>query len=404
MKQILAAAVITVLMSTPLWAATAASTQGDQVLSAVYQAKGALPAKPGRVIKVEAVDNGFDMPNAGAVYRVLYSATDGVSGALRTDSGLVYLPQGKAPKQGWPIVAWQHGTTGVADACAPSWTGPTEPGTAVTRRWLGKGYAVLATDYQGLGTPGIHPYVEPKASAYAVLDLIRASLARDDWPLANQVALHGWSEGEQASVAAAMYGPDYAPELNISGVVASGTPDLSADGLAVFGSRALKTANAKSYFMYIAESAAALNPHLALTDLLTDPGQKLAAQHGMQFVNELPQTMAASGLDLDEIYHVDKMMSADVLSMLRYPDSMPQVPVFLSIGGNDRNVPTDMQLGLQDKFCAAGVDVAYKTYEGGSHASALMDSIDDGIAFIQQLQGQGTGPATHLMRCPKPAS
>ncbi len=74
--------------------------------------------------------------------------------------GLRDAPRGKPPKHGWPVVSWAHGTTGIADACAPS-RDPKGPYTFYAAKqfgaWLKAGYAVANTDYEGLGTPGVHP-------------------------------------------------------------------------------------------------------------------------------------------------------------------------------------------------------------------------------------------------------
>src|SRR3954468_7984396 len=57
----------------------------------------------------------------GRDYLVLYRST-GVNGAPVAESGSILLPADghKAPKGGWPIVVWAHGTTGLADQCAPT--------------------------------------------------------------------------------------------------------------------------------------------------------------------------------------------------------------------------------------------------------------------------------------------
>ena len=80
-------------------------------------------------------------------------------------SGTVSVPKGRAPKGGWPVISWGHGTTGIADACAPSRDSASNPAHGLIdyaypllQRWLKAGYAVVRTDYQGLGTPGAHPY------------------------------------------------------------------------------------------------------------------------------------------------------------------------------------------------------------------------------------------------------
>jgi hypothetical protein len=72
------------------------------------------------------------------------------------------------------LPAWAHGTVGIADVCAPSWAGRSEPDITYLNHWLDQGYAVVASDYQGLGTPGGHPYLTTRPEAYSVLDSVRA--------------------------------------------------------------------------------------------------------------------------------------------------------------------------------------------------------------------------------------
>ena len=50
---------------------------------------------------------------------LLYRSKD-LSGKVTAVSGSVALPKGKAPKGGWPVITYAHGTTGAADACAPT--------------------------------------------------------------------------------------------------------------------------------------------------------------------------------------------------------------------------------------------------------------------------------------------
>ncbi|MFX9169475.1 lipase family protein, partial [Acinetobacter baumannii] len=80
-----------------------------------------------------------------------------------------------------PILAWAHGTTGVADTCAPSGDyvgGPVhsyqEVASNALDSWLARGYAVVAPDYQGLGTLGAHPYMNAKSQLHTVVDAVRA--------------------------------------------------------------------------------------------------------------------------------------------------------------------------------------------------------------------------------------
>ncbi|MBD0323785.1 MAG: hypothetical protein ICV72_10420, partial [Aldersonia sp.] len=90
-------------------------------------------------------------------------------------SGAVYVPDGMPPQGGWPVVSWAHGTVGMGDQCAPSNYKSTERDSAYLAHWMQQGYAVVATDYVGLGNPGVHPYLDGPAAARSVVDMVRAA-------------------------------------------------------------------------------------------------------------------------------------------------------------------------------------------------------------------------------------
>jgi alkylhydroperoxidase/carboxymuconolactone decarboxylase family protein YurZ len=123
------------------------------------------------------------------------------------------------------------GTVGIADICAPSWQARSYRDVRYLNEWLSQGFAVVATDYQGLGTPGPHPYLKVRPEAYSVLDSVRAVL-RDVPGLANKIVIIGQSQGGGAAFATAAFAPDYAPELDIRGSVATGIPYLAPKAIA----------------------------------------------------------------------------------------------------------------------------------------------------------------------------
>ena len=98
---------------------------------------------------------------SGATTRLVLYRSVGVRGKAVGVSGLVSVPRGKAPKGGFPVVSWAHGTTGIADKTAPTrLAGASEYiRKSLLEAWIKKGYAVVRTDYEGLGTPGVHPYL-----------------------------------------------------------------------------------------------------------------------------------------------------------------------------------------------------------------------------------------------------
>src|SRR3954454_16442405 len=139
---------------------------------------------------------------------VLYRSV-GAGGKPVAVSGTVTLPKGQAPRGGWPIVTWGHGTTGIADICAPSRDGAANPAHGLIsyiypllETWLKRGYAIVRTDYEGLGPPGDHPYLIGDSEGYGVLDAVRA--ARKIEPrLSKKIVIAGHSQGGQAALFAA---------------------------------------------------------------------------------------------------------------------------------------------------------------------------------------------------------
>jgi len=131
---------------------------GDRVLSPFYAWTAALPAQGGVMLRTEPMASQPELTAAAVAQRILYTSPDARwnSGVLPV-SGTLYLPKGEPPAGGWPLVAWAHGTLGVADVCAPSWAMHCPRDATYLNRWLTHGFAVVATDYQGLGGPGPHP-------------------------------------------------------------------------------------------------------------------------------------------------------------------------------------------------------------------------------------------------------
>ena len=150
---------------------------GDQDLSPFYRFNTTLPPWPGLTLREEAIPVQAELTAAASALRVLYTSLDARwNSGIVPVSGTLYLPKGTRPSGGWPLVAWAHGTLGVADVCAPSWAGHKPRDATYINRWLAAGFAVVATDYQGLGGPGPHPYLIWEAEGRSVLDAARAAL------------------------------------------------------------------------------------------------------------------------------------------------------------------------------------------------------------------------------------
>lgn len=160
---------------------------GDGRVSEFYTWKSAIPAQPGKLLRTEAVHNPYiRLANDSQAIRILYSSTSGKDSKTPiVVSGSIHLPKGNPPKEGWPVVLWAHGTVGLADACAPSWSGRSYRDVQYLNRWLNEGFAVVATDYEGLGVAGPHLLINNPMLAYSILDSGRAAL-KTKLPLANK--------------------------------------------------------------------------------------------------------------------------------------------------------------------------------------------------------------------------
>jgi alpha-beta hydrolase superfamily lysophospholipase len=131
------------------------------------------PGQPGDLIRSEPAKDLHLSPGVSAV-RILYRSLSPSKSPVPA-SGVVLIPAAEAPAGGWPIIAWAHGTTGVTRPCAPSLMKDLNYGWSELSSLVDMGYAVVAADYQGLGAPGIHPYLDKITNAEDVIFSVPAA-------------------------------------------------------------------------------------------------------------------------------------------------------------------------------------------------------------------------------------
>ncbi len=187
-----------------------------------YAAPSPLPdGPPGTITRSEVVD-GFH--EGSTAYRVLYKST-GYDGKPTAVSGLVVVPEGEPPPEGRRVIAYTHGTVGVASRCGPSLVaGPQQPlffegGAAL----LAAGYVIAAPDYQGLGTRSPHPYLVGESEAMNTLDAVRAANNLPEAGGSKDFVVWGHSQGGHASLFTGQLAASYAPDLQLLGA-AAGAP------------------------------------------------------------------------------------------------------------------------------------------------------------------------------------
>ena len=95
--------------------------------------------------------------NASSIKVMTYNMTN-VQGKTANATAMVLFPKAPQPKDGYRVVVWEHGTVGVGDGCAPSKNAINPRFKILAENLLAAGYVIIAPDYEGLGTPGVHPY------------------------------------------------------------------------------------------------------------------------------------------------------------------------------------------------------------------------------------------------------
>ena len=186
-----------------------------------------------------AADPVVDTPAGMQAWRVKYWTTD-AAGRPREVTGMVVAPREAVPAQARPVLAWTHGTWGVASRCAPSlskdfWS--VTAGLGAVRN----GYVVVAPDYPGLGSAGMHPFLIGEDTARSVIDGVRAARSIPGAAAGSRYAVWGESQGGHAALWTAQTSRAYAPDLTLVGAAAAAPPTDLAQNLRSTSNRALKS-------------------------------------------------------------------------------------------------------------------------------------------------------------------
>ena len=350
-----------------------------------YGTPSSMPAKPGQMLRQEPLDSAASLTDASRSLRVLYTSTDGVKGqGIVPVSGAVYFPRTPEPPGGWPVIAWAHGTTGVGDTCAPSRMPRTPRDREYLNTWLREGFVVVATDYQGLGTDGPHPYLHTRAQAYSVLDAVRAALSLPG--VANKVVLVGQSQGGGAAFGTAGIAPAYAPDVKLLGTVATGTPYL---GLRPpeNPTPSDKVSPQMAYSMYATVTAKLVQPDFDPASVFLPAAMPSLAASGETCVGAMFNRLTAEQRSERNSFQpggITRLFTA-IGPVTGYATLKLAQPVFMGIGGADIDVPTAMQQKLAQDACKAGAPVQAQVYPGLDHSGAVNGSLKDSMPFVRSL-------------------
>jgi len=319
----------------------------------------------------------------GNAYRVLYRST-GLNHEPIAVSGVVAAPPGTPPAGGRPIVAWAHPTTGIVPRCAPSLAIFVFQQMQGLRDMVQRGYAVVATDYPGLGTPAPHPYLVGESEARAVIDSVRAARTMPEVGGSNNFAVWGHSQGGHAALFTGLLAKSYAPELNLVGVAAA----APASDLATLINDDLGSPGGKNI------AAMTLWSWARVYDA---PIQNVVVPAAMPTVDRLAHECIESILDLRERRNTTRPLEQNFLSVSsptavepwrsllarNTPGNLPnQIPVFLAQGTTDPIIRPQVTQDYMQRLCNAGSKVRLLILPGVGHALAARDSAAEAVNWI----------------------
>ncbi|HEX7131104.1 MAG TPA: lipase family protein [Iamia sp.] len=332
-----------------------------------YRVPDPLPdGAPGDVIRTMPVD----APDGEAGLRIMYLSTD-AEDDVRAVTGLVYHPTGEAPEGGWPVLAWAHGTSGLAAPCAPSRNPAAPPAFGV------EGVRV-ATDYIGLGPEGeIHPYLSAAAEGHAVIDGVAAARSLPEVGAGDEWVVAGVSQGGHAALVTGEQASERLPDAELLGTVAI------APG-AELGSTYGDEIQIKIITTMVLVGVAAEDPSVKVEDYL-DPEAAAAAQVietgcVADVITALPALAAAP-----DYFTTDPRTTALGEEWLEQNDPgqvVSDAPLLVVQGGQDILVVPARTDALIERECGIGQVVDLLEVPEGDHDTVTGLAEDDIAAWV----------------------
>lgn len=361
-------------------------------------------AIPGTLLHHESINTTLQGAHA---WRIRYASRD-VNGRPTESTGIVIAPTAAGTDR--PVLTWLHGTTGLGDAACPSAqpdpareltlyfsigsTQSIDYGVPGVQALLDDGWVVCATDYQGLGTAGMHQYNVNRTQARDGINIVHAARQLDTGA-GTTVGCMGWSQGGGAAAAIAELDPDDYGDLRLIGTVPM-SPAISSIAMAhpVGPAAALSGGDAApdSHLVMIFAGHAQAYPELNLGDILTPLGIDIVqGSYDAQPVHHLNDTIARLFRLKGAVLDIDKaVLPAWVQAMTTASGAQhrPICPVLLCIDAFDGGtvVAVQWQTDYAEAIEKLGGTITTRTYPNDDHFSLPASCVDDARAWLNGLR------------------
>lgn len=348
-----------------------ALSKGAGVPDDFYDTPADLPAQAGVLVRSEPFPGAVPAGMTG--YRIYYTTTDAF-GAIVPSSGILLTPTDRSTPA--PLITWAHGTVGVARECAPSLRPSAlgEPGVPAVDQLARQGWAMVATDYPGMGAEGRFPYLIGLGEGHAVLDAARAARQVPDVSLADQTVIWGHSQGGHAALWA--------------GQLAAQAPDLTVVGTAAMSPASNPRALADAVLAHPDALGASLGISFVLTaytryypgvdlDALVEPSARSIVREaatrcttqGATLVTVLTGLSIARDQPIVRPGAVDGSF-ADLLTANTPTGPWPE-PLFIGQGDADEVIDIGINRDFVASLCGRGQPVEFREYAGRTHLGVV---------------------------------
>lgn len=368
----------------------AAATVWTGSISTGSDDAGLVP-EAGDVVSAQPLTNAAVLPSAARSEAVTYLSENG-SGKPIAVTGTVAIPRGVAPEGGWPVLSWAHGTTGIADVCAPSRDtvdGPVHDYvgavSATLDEWVKAGYVVVQTDYEGMGTPGDHTYLNAQSESNAVTDIVRAARNLDPG-VGSRWVVGGHSQGGAAAISASELAVDYAPELTLLGAISVAPGSGLSQTPAYIKSGNPAIAPALAFFPLTLLGAAAADPAIKPEDIATPEAEPLMAAARTGCIADIRAAIPSVPVDKAIRPEADLGPWTQYLAAQEPANAKPKVPLLVAQGTTDQLVTPAATDVVVKSLRDSGAQVDLRTYEGADHRASVAASLEDAQAFAAALR------------------
>ena len=333
---------------------------------AFYAPPAEKPLTRGTLLRKERLAD-VTLPAGMQGWRIFYTTTvddQTPATAVATVFATAELPAGPRP-----VIAWEHGTTGLVQKCMPSLASTPTEGIPARDAIVAAGWVVVATDYSFAEQGGPHPYIIGEGEARAALDSVRAARQMPELALDSRTVVWGHSQGGHAALWTGIVAPRYAPELTIAGVAAIAP---AADIRRIFE---MNPATEKRLGPYIAASYARFYPDVTF-ETAVRPEALEAAREIVNLCGYIPPE------DPQRIAELVSTLDGPVLT----PGSNPALaarlqrnaangaiaaPLFIAQGLADDVVPPRATDRYVDERCAVSQRLEYWSFAGLDHSTIV---------------------------------